>query len=84
MSRHLVLLAALATTGSLASAQPATTRLEAVSGVPVIDDKTQTEDVNFRTGHDDRMTVAVSLAGTGPIASSSTPALTERQCLGNS
>ena len=66
MTRHWVLLAALVTGGGIASAEPATTTMDTVSGVPIIDSKTQTEDVHFRTGHDDRMTVAVSLAGTGP------------------
>jgi predicted aspartyl protease len=42
------------------------TRLDAVAGVPEIDKTTQTQDVNFRNSGDDRMTVPVRLAGTGP------------------
>lgn len=49
-----------------ASGQTATTRLDAVSGVPDIDKTTQTEDVRFRNDRDDRMTVPVRLSGTGP------------------
>lgn len=50
-----------------ASAQPATTKLEAVSGIPSLDSKTQTEDVRFKNGVDDRMTVPVRLSGAGPF-----------------
>lgn len=65
ISRFLVLAAALA--GSTAvSAQTATTRLDAVSGVPEIDRTTQTEDVRFRNDGEDRMTVPVRLSGAGP------------------
>ena len=49
------------------SAQPATTRLEAVSGIPKVDEKTQTEDVRFKSGADDRLTVPVKLSGAGPF-----------------
>ena len=59
-------LAALASSGALA-AQPATTKLEAVSGIPNIDGKTQTEDVQFKNERDDRMTVPVRLSGVGPF-----------------
>jgi predicted aspartyl protease len=65
MTRFLVLMAALASAAPL-SAQTATTRLDAVSGVPDIDKTTQTQDVQFKTERDDRMTVAVKLSGTGP------------------
>ena len=65
MTRFLVLMVALASAASL-SAQTATTRLDAVSGVPDIDKTTQTQDVQFKTERDDRMTVAVKLSGTGP------------------
>ena len=43
------------------------TRLEAVSGIPTIDSKTQTEDVQFKNERDDRMTVPVQLSGVGPF-----------------
>jgi predicted aspartyl protease len=56
---------AMATSTAL-SAQPATTRLDAVSGIPEVDQKTQTEDLRFRNERDDRMTVPVRLSGAGP------------------
>src|SRR6476661_5865208 len=64
MTRFFVLAVALASAAPL-SAQTATTRLDAVAGVPEIDKTTQTEDVNFRN-RDDRMTVPVRLSGAGP------------------
>jgi predicted aspartyl protease len=65
ISRFLVLAAALASSAAV-SAQTATTRLDAVSGVPEIDKTTQTEDVRFRNDDEDRMTVPVRLLGSGP------------------
>jgi predicted aspartyl protease len=56
----------LASPASIA-AQPATTKLEAVSGIPKTDDKTQAEDVRFKTGGDDRLTVPVRVGGFGPF-----------------
>jgi predicted aspartyl protease len=64
--RTFVALVLLVDSGTL-SAQPATTKLEAVSGIPTIDSTTQTEDVRFKTGTDDRMTVPVRLSGYGPF-----------------
>lgn len=66
MRQSIVALALLGSSGALA-AQPATTRLEAVSGIPNVDSKTQTEDVQFRNEQDDRMTVPVQLSGVGPF-----------------
>lgn len=43
-----------------------TTKLEAVSGVPDVDKTTQTQDVQFKTEPDTRMTVPVKLSGNGP------------------
>ena len=63
--RYLLLLAGL-TTGTVASAQPATTRLDAVSGVPEIDKSTQSEDLKFKDDGESRMTVPVRLSGAGP------------------
>jgi predicted aspartyl protease len=63
--RILLAFAALVGSGSL-GAQTATTQLDAVSGVPEIDKTTQTQDIQFRNEHDDRMTVPVRLSGTGP------------------
>lgn len=54
--------------GSTAAfAQSAPVKLDAVAGIPAIDDKTQTEDIKFKTGHDDRLTVPVRLGGRGPF-----------------
>jgi predicted aspartyl protease len=44
-----------------------TTKLDAVAGIPKIDDKTQTEDVHFKNGRDDRLTVPVRVSGYGPF-----------------
>src|SRR3954471_8780047 len=67
MSRRILLVAFAIASGSALSAQTTTTtKLDAVSGVPDIDKKTQTEDVAFRNEHDDRMTVPVRLSGAGP------------------
>jgi predicted aspartyl protease len=52
--------------GTALSAQPATTRLDAVSGVPEIDKTSQAEDVRFKNERDDRLTVPVRLSGAGP------------------
>jgi predicted aspartyl protease len=46
--------------------QTTTTKLDAVAGVPEIDKSTQTQDVQFKTESDDRMTVPVKLSGNGP------------------
>ncbi|HEX3423564.1 MAG TPA: retroviral-like aspartic protease family protein [Sphingomicrobium sp.] len=52
---------------AILDAQPATTKLDAVAGIPAQDDKTQTEDIRFKNQPDDRMTVQVRLAGSGPF-----------------
>jgi predicted aspartyl protease len=52
--------------GTSALAQPATTTLEAVSGVQPIDKTSQAEDVKFNNQKDDRLTVPVRVSGTGP------------------
>ena len=46
--------------------QTTTTKLDAVSGIPDVDKTTQTQDVQFKTEPDDRMTVPVKLSGNGP------------------
>jgi predicted aspartyl protease len=48
-------------------AQPATTRLDAVAGIPKVDGTTQTQDIRFKNRRDDRMTVPVKLSGAGPF-----------------
>jgi len=49
------------------AAEPLTTKVEAVAGVPKVDGTTQTEDVHFRSGKDERLTVPVRLSGYGPF-----------------
>lgn len=65
IGRMVILVGALAISCS-ANAQTATTKLDAVSGIPPIDKTTQTQDVNFRADHDTRMLVPVRLSGAGP------------------
>jgi len=66
MKNVVLVLAAGLLGGSVAWAQPATTKLDSVAGVPETDTTTQTQDVKFRNEHDDRMTVPVRLSGAGP------------------
>ena len=66
MRQTFVALVALASS-TILHAQPATTKFDAVAGIPKQDDKTQTEDVRFKNQPDDRMTVQVRLSGTGPF-----------------
>ena len=65
--RRIFLAAAVAICPWALPAQPASTNLEAVSGIPKTDDTTQTEDVGFKNDQTDRMTVAVRLSGIGPF-----------------
>jgi predicted aspartyl protease len=66
MTRRYLLLAVALSASAVVSAQTTTTTLDAVSGVPEIDKTTQTQDVQFKNDHDDRMTVPVKLSGAGP------------------
>jgi predicted aspartyl protease len=66
MRRTFVALVALASSAIL-YAQPATTKFDAVAGIPKQDDTTQAEDVRFKNQPDDRMTVQVRLSGSGPF-----------------
>lgn len=66
MIGRLVILASVLVVSTVASAQTATTKFDAVSGVPETDKTTQTQDLNFRTDHEDRMMVPVKLSGAGP------------------
>jgi predicted aspartyl protease len=52
--------------GSVAAAEVPVTRVETVSGATGMDTTTQTEDVRFKNELYDRMTVPVSIQGTGP------------------
>lgn len=67
MMRQTLLALVMLAGSAVLYAQPATTRLDAVAGIPKMDDKTQTEDVRFKNRPDDRMTVQVRLSGTGPF-----------------
>jgi predicted aspartyl protease len=66
MNLRMLALASALIAGAPVTAQPFPTKLDAVAGIPAVDKTTQTEDVRFKTGEDDRMTVPVRLAGTGP------------------
>jgi predicted aspartyl protease len=66
MRRTFVAIALLSAPATLLAQVP-TTKLDAVSGIPKVDSKTQTEDVKFKTGRDDRMTVPVRVLGMGPF-----------------
>src|SRR4051812_18764806 len=66
MVRQLLLGMSALAAASAVHAQPVTTQLQAVSGPAEIDKSGQTEDVAFKTEHNDRMTVPVLLSGTGP------------------
>ena len=48
-------------------AQPTTTNLDTVVGIPKVDRTTQTEDVQFKSGKDERLTVPVRISGYGPF-----------------
>ena len=63
--RTLALVSALLA-GTAASAQPVATKLDAVAGIPAIDNLTQTQDIGFKSEGYDRMTVPVRLSGNGP------------------
>jgi len=49
------------------AAQPAATNLDTVVGIPKVDRTTQTEDVHFKSGKDERLTVPVRISGYGPF-----------------
>lgn len=66
MRQKLMAVAMLASPAVL-FAQPTTTKLDAVAGIPKVDDSTQREDIKFKNQRDDRMTVPVKLSGTGPF-----------------
>ena len=66
MRQKLIAVAMLASPAVL-FAQPATTKLDAVAGIPKVDDSTQRQDIKFTNRRDDRMTVPVKLSGTGPF-----------------
>jgi predicted aspartyl protease len=66
MMIRLPMVALMLLSGAGALAQPATTKLDAVSGIPPIDNKTQAEDLKFRSDADNRLTVTVHVSGSGP------------------
>jgi predicted aspartyl protease len=65
--RHSLTAVLLLASPAVLSAQPATTKLDAVAGIPNVDETTQTQDIRFKNQRDDRMTVPVKLSGTGPF-----------------
>lgn len=52
--------------GIATQAQPAGAQTSVASPAPKVDESTQTEDVNFKSDGNNRMTVPVRLSGTGP------------------
>lgn len=67
MARRFLVLSMVALAGSSGLvAQTRTTHIDPVSEATPIDKTTQTEDVRFRTEVNERMTVPVRIAGTGP------------------
>jgi predicted aspartyl protease len=67
MMRHGLVGFLMLASPAVAAAEPATTKLQAVSGIPVVDRTTQTEDIRFKNEHDDRLTVPVRVSGMGPF-----------------
>jgi predicted aspartyl protease len=65
--RHSLMAVLLLASPAVLSAQPTTTKLDAVAGIPSVDETTQTQDIRFKNQRDDRMTVPVKLSGTGPF-----------------
>ena len=65
--RRIFVAAVLGVLPAALPAQPATTKLDAVSGIPNVDTTTQTEDVGFKNDQTDRMTVPVHVSGAGPF-----------------
>ena len=55
------------TSAAALNAEPAVTKLQAVSGIPNVDSTTQTQDVKFKDDRSDRMTVPVRVSGAGPF-----------------
>ncbi len=66
MVRHVLIGLGVLAIGSVVPAQVPMTQVETVSGAAGMDRTTQTEDVRFRTEAYDRMTVPVTVQGTGP------------------
>lgn len=67
MTRQTFVALAMLVSAAPVFAQPVMTKFDAVSGIPTLDETTQTEEVRFKTGTDDRMTVPVRLSGVGPF-----------------
>lgn len=65
--RPIFVAAAVAVLPASLPAQPATTKLDAISGIPNVDTTTQSEDVGFKNDQTDRMTVPVHVSGAGPF-----------------
>jgi predicted aspartyl protease len=67
MMRRMLVGCLLLTGPAALAAQPASTTLQSVQGIPAIDSKTQTEDIKFKEDRSDRMTIPVRVAGAGPF-----------------
>jgi predicted aspartyl protease len=66
MPRSVLVTFALMLVGGSALAQPLTNTLEAVPGVPQVDQSSPAEDIRFKADRHNRMTVAVEVEGSGP------------------
>lgn len=67
MMRRTLVAFLMMTSPAALTAQPAVTKLQAVSGIPNVDSTTQTQDVKFKNDRSDRMTVPVRVSGAGPF-----------------
>lgn len=67
MTKLYLALALLLSGSAPGVAQPATTKLDTVSGLQPVDNSTQAQDLKLRRDRDDRMTVPVRLSGAGPF-----------------
>src|SRR5436853_5921791 len=64
--REVLIGLALLGSSSVVAAQAPMTKVETIAGMAGVDERTQTEDVRFRNEAYERMTVPVSVKGTGP------------------
>src|SRR5690348_4644040 len=67
MTRQMIVACLVVASPVALAAQPASTMLQPVQGIPALDSKTQTEDVKFKDDRNDRMTIPVRVAGAGPF-----------------
>ncbi|MGE5563914.1 MAG: retroviral-like aspartic protease family protein [Bacillota bacterium] len=67
MKRQALAALLILTSPAALAAQPTGTTFQAVSGIPNVDSKTQTEDIRFKNDRDHRLTVPVRVSGMGPF-----------------